>query len=403
MKVLQINSVCGIGSTGRIVADLHDSLIKHGHDSFVAYGCKKPVKCDKTIKIGSSYSLYKHAIITRLFDWHGFGSKKETISFIEVIKTIKPDIIHLHNIHGYYVNVAVLFNFLKSLNIPIVWTLHDCWVFTGHCTYFDYIGCNKWKDLCSKCPQKREYPKSMLFDQSKRNYLRKKQLFSEIQNLTFVTPSIWMSDLLSCSFLKHYPVRVINNGIDLNVFSYRESQQKIDMNIENKFVILGVASQWEKRKGFKHFLDLSNLLNYDEVIIMVGLSKNQINNLPNNVIGVSHTNSVDELAELYSIADVFFNPTLEDNFPTTNLEALACGTPVITFNTGGSIESIDRNTGHVVEKGDIAQVKCLIGEIKHNGKSFYHQKCIDRASSFYCKSKMINEYLDLYQNRTKTS
>ncbi|GBF12468.1 glycosyltransferase [Tepidibacillus sp. HK-1] len=398
MKVLQINSVCGIGSTGRIVTDIHNILIEQGHESYIAYGRDLSKNCDTSIKIGSKIDNYSHVALTRIFDKHGFGSKKATQKFIEKVKELDPDIIHLHNIHGYYINIEVLFDYLKKADRPVVWTLHDCWSFTGHCAYFDYVGCDKWKTGCYDCPEKNSYPASVIIDNSKDNYIKKKELFTGIKNLTIVTPSKWLAGLVKQSYLREYPVEVINNGIDLDVFKPTQSDFRERFNLEDKFIILGVASTWDRRKGFGYFIELSKKIKNDEVIVLVGLSEKQRKYLPKNIIGITRTSNVKELAEIYTAADVFLNPTLEDNFPTTNLEALACGTPVITFDTGGSVECVDSKTGIVVKKDNLNMLRNEILNIKNGKKTFYNDVAINRAKSVYDKNKQYGEYLNLYKH-----
>jgi putative colanic acid biosynthesis glycosyltransferase len=398
LKVLQINTVCGTGSTGRIATDIHNILLEQGHESYIAYGRGESVNCNTAIKIGSKTDLYVHGAMTRIFDNHGFASKKATKEFIKEVEELNPDIIHLHNIHGYYINVEILFNYLKKSNKPVVWTLHDCWAFTGHCAYFDYVGCDKWKTACYKCPQKKNYPASIFIDNSKQNYLKKKELFTGIKNMTIVTPSNWLANLVKQSFLKECPVKVINNGIDLDVFRPTESDFREKFNIKDKFLILGVANIWDKRKGFEHFTEFSQKLKQDEVIVMVGLTQKQKENLPNKIIGITRTNNLQELVEIYSCADVFINTTLEDNFPTVNLEALACGIPVITHKVGGSPETLDESCGFIVEKRNMEILISKIQEIKTKDKAFYSKACIDRAITFYSKIDRFNEYVELYQN-----
>ncbi len=395
MKVLQINSVCGIGSTGRIATDIHNMLIEQGHESYIAYGRDLPRNCDNAIRIGNKIDNYAHVLLTRLFDKHGFGSIKATEEFIKKVEEIDPDVIHLHNIHGYYINIEVLFDYLKEADKPVIWTLHDCWAFTGHCAHFDYVGCEKWKTGCYDCPEKKSYPSSRLLDKSKQNYLKKKEIFTGVKNMTIVTPSSWLAELVRESFLGECPVKVINNGIDLKIFKPTKSNFREKYNIEDKFIILGVANIWERRKGFDYFIELSKLIKIDEIIVMVGLTEKQKRSLPDNIIGITRTNDVNELVEIYTAADVFVNPTLEDNFPTTNLEALACGTPVITFNTGGSAECIDGNCGMVVEKGNINKLIKAINQIKSDRQNKDH--CINKASKFN-KSTRFNEYVELYRN-----
>lgn len=398
MKVLQINSVCGIGSTGRIATDIHNLLIERGHESYIAYGRSNPINCNNAIRLGNNLDNYIHAVKTRLFDLHGFGSKHVTEKFIEKILIIDPDIIHLHNLHGYYINIEVLFNFLKKYNKPVVWTLHDCWGFTGHCSYFDYIGCEKWKKECYDCPQKMQYPSSLICDNSKRNYYKKKSLFTGINNLTIITPSQWLLRLVKNSFLKEYPIKVINNGIDLAVFRPSERNIRTIYGLEEKFIILGVASVWDRRKGLSDFYKLAKKLSKNDVIILVGLTDSQLKDLPKGIIGIKRTNNINELADLYSCADVFINPTLEDNFPTTNIEALACGTPVITYNSGGSPESIDEKTGFVVEKGNINDLVNKIMLIKSGFIS--RNQCVERAR-IYDKFDKFNKYIELYESIIK--
>jgi len=398
MKVLQINTVCGQGSTGRIAVDIHKLLLEQGHESVIAYGRGEPLNCDNTIKIGNKIDFYNHALKTRLLDRHGFGSKKATGDFVDKIKYYNPDIIHLHNIHGYYLNIEILFNFLRKFNKPVVWTLHDCWAFTGHCSHFDYANCYKWETHCQECPERKSYPKSIFIDNSYNNYEKKRKLLTGLDKLTLVTPSEWLAKLVKRSFLKEYPVKVINNGIDLNVFKPVPGDFRERNNLTNKFIILGVANNWEKRKGFEYFIELSKLIETDEAIVMVGLSKNQLKQLPKNIIGITRTNNVKELAEIYTCADVFFNPTLEDNFPTANLESLACGTPVITFNTGGSIETVDNSIGFIVEKGNLEEAIRMIRRVKTEGKNKYRDSCIKRADKYYNKDDKFQEYIKLYKS-----
>lgn len=392
---MQINSVCGIGSTGRIATDIHQMLLEQGHESYIAYGRGTPLNCDNTIRIGSRIDNYIHVALTRLFDRHGFGSKKATKKFIKRIDEINPDIIHLHNIHGYYINIEILFQYLKKINKPVVWTLHDCWAFTGHCAYFDYVNCEKWKNGCHNCPEKYSYPNSLVIDNSRSNYKRKRDTFKGVKNLTIITPSNWLAKLVDESFLKEYRVRVINNGIDLNVFRPTVNNFRVENNLEDKFIILGVASGWSRRKGLKYFIDLSNKLSNNEIILLVGLSSEQIKQLPKGIYGITKTNNVKDLVDIYTSANVFVNPTLEDNFPTTNIESLACGTPVITFNTGGSPESIDNDTGSIIYEKDSNSLLKAIECYRLSGISSCH-KCINRAHSFYDKNDRYSEYLRIY-------
>ncbi len=360
MKVLQINSVCGIRSTGRICTDIADVLTANGHECKIVYGRETvPEKYKKyAVRIGSNTDVKLHALESRLFDNSGFGSKKATNDFIKWVKEYDPDVIHLHNIHGYYINIEILFNYLKSCNKRIIWTLHDCWPFTGHCSYFTMVKCEQWKAHCSYCVQKHCYPSSILADHCKSNFERKRALFSGIKDMTLITPSKWLADLVSESFLKKYPVKVIHNGIDLSVFKPTESDLRKKYGLTDKKVILGVASVWDERKGLDDFIKLSDLLDRQYQIVLIGLSDRQLKKMPDNVIGIKRTDSVTELAQWYTTADVFLNLTYEDNYPTVNLEAQACGTPCITYRTGGSVESVPEE--NIVDAGDILTIKSML-------------------------------------------
>ncbi len=397
MKILQINSVCGIRSTGRIATDIHQMLEAAGHESVIAYGQLEAKNCDRTIKIGDQQDLYLHGIKTRIFDRHGFGSKKATQEFLKSVDDYKPDLIHLHNIHGYYLNVEELFAYIKKNEIPVVWTLHDCWSFTGHCVYFDFANCDRWKTQCYSCPQKNTYPASKFLDQSTKNYNDKKEIFNGVKDLSFVTPSKWLKDLLKDSYLSSYDSYVINNGLDLDTFKPVESDFRENHKLEDKFVMLMVSSEWTKRKGLEYVLELNENLKDDEKIVLVGLTDELKQSLPDSIIKITKTDNVQELAEIYSTADVLLNPTLEDNFPTTNLEALACGTPVITFNTGGSPEAVGINTGLVITQGSQTELRETINQIKDKGSAFYQQHCRNRAEEMYNRKERYQDYIDLYK------
>jgi len=397
MNILQINSVFGSGSTGKIVSSIQKRLFEKGHKCYVAFGRGEYNRDEQFVKkIGNIIDLFINGVITRVFDLHGFGTRRSTARLIKKIKEISPDIIHLHNIHGYYINVFQLFEYIKTSNKKIIWTLHDCWAFTGHCAYFDYVGCNKWQIDCYHCPQKSRYPKSWLFDNSFYNFKKKKELFTRIKNLTVVVPSDWLADLVKQSFLKEYPVEVIRNGIDLDIFKPRENSFRQRYGLERKFIILGVANIWDERKGIKYFYELEKFLKDDEAIVLVGRNKDHIKHTE-KIIKIRRTENQQELAEIYSAADVFVNTTLEDNFPTTNLESLACGTPVITFRSGGAPEAINEKTGFVIEKGDMVDLLNKIRDIKKVGKANYARYCIELAQKNYNGKDMAAKYIALYE------
>ena len=404
MRILQVNSVCGIGSTGRIATDIHAMLLEQGHQSYIAYGRDLAKNCDNSISIGNRLDKYAHVALSRFLDQHGFGSKKATEDFVREISRLSPDLIHLHNLHGYYIHIEVLFDYLKQAKKPVIWTLHDCWAFTGHCSYFDFANCNKWKNQCFHCPEVHSYPASFCVDNSENNYKWKKKIFTSIDEITIVTPSDWLARHVKESFLGKYEVRVINNGIDLNIFRpIQNDGMRKRLGLENKIILLGVASTWSKRKGLNYFFEImKRLSSLAYALVLVGLDKEQINKLPKAIIGIHRTHEIKELAELYSMADMFVNPTLEEVLGLTNLEALACGTPVITFNSGGSPECLGSRTGIVVQKGDLEGLLIAINEVEKNGKSYYLDSCREHVVANFEKSNKYTEYLQLYKLKAKT-
>lgn len=383
MKIVQINTFSN-GSTGKIMLNIHEELKNKKIDSYVVWARGREPKNDKEYVMGSKLDVYLHGIYTRLTDKTGFLSKNSTKELLKKLDEIKPDIIHLHNIHGYYINIELLFNYIRKNNIKVIWTLHDCWTFTGHCAYFDFSGCEKWKSGCHNCPELHEYPKSYK-DNSKWNYNKKKELFTGL-DITLVTPSKWLADLVKQSFLKEYEVIVINNDIDYSIFKPRKSDFRKKYNLEDKKIILGVANDWSNRKGFDDFIKLSNEIDDSIKIVMVGLNNSQLKMIPSNILGIQRTENAIQLAEIYTAADVYFNPTYADNYPTTNIEALACGTQVITYNTGGSTECIT-DSKFILEKGNYMQVLDILKNMDSNKK----------VSKYKKDKTMIEEYMDLYK------
>lgn len=399
MKILQINTTINSGSTGRIAEDIGTVLIQNNHISCIAFGRGTQASKSKLIKIGSSWDVLCHGFKTAIFDKHGFGSTDATINLIREIENEKPNAIGLHNLHGYYINIKVLFKYLQKSNIPVLWTLFDCWSFTGHCSYFDDIDCKKWQAKCMNCPKKRKYPTSYIIDNSESNFDKKKELFNSLPNLHLVVHSEWLKYLVSKSFLGSVPISMIQSGIDLDQFSPQDDFEMVvqKYKLKAKKIILGVANIWDLRKGLSDFISLNKLIDTDMQIVLIGLSAKQVKSLPGGIKGIERTESIRELAMLYSCADVFVNPTWQDNFPTTNLESLACGTPVITYNTGGSPESIDANTGIVVEKGNINGLKQAIDEVIEKGKDHYRRLCRTRAEKYFNKNDRYLDYLYLYE------
>ncbi len=394
MKILMINSVCGIRSTGRICTDLAQELEKQGHEVKIAYGREDvPAEFQKyAVRIGNDNDVKIHGVMARVFDASGFGSKSVTKKFISWVKKFDPDIIHLHNIHGYYINIEVLFEYLKICGKKIIWTLHDCWAFTGHSAFCDAVHCERWEKGCSDCPQIKEYPKSYS-DHSKTNWERKKSCFTGISNLMIVTPSHWLAGLVKRSFLKEYPVKVIHNGIDTTKFYPLSNDFREVYGLENKFVLLGVASSWNDLKGYSDFIKLSHMLSDEYRIVLVGLNQKQMEELPENIVGIQRTNSIKELAYIYSSADLFLNLTYCDNYPTVNLEARACGLPVVTYNTGGSPESAGMIPELTATKGDLKNVLKDIERFRAFPEAFKNEHSKDKYDKRFAVAAYISEYL----------
>ena len=407
MKLLQINISLNTSSTGKIVRQISEMWTNDGNKSYMAFSGKFPENRDleNTIRIGFKLDFYWHALISRIFDRHGFGSVRATKKLIKKIDYFKPDIIHLHNLHGYYINIEILFNYLASTKIPIVWTLHDCWSFTGHCVHFDYVGCNRWQKSCHSCPQRSSYPASYIIDNSKQNFVNKRRLFNSVNNLTIVPVSNWLNSKLKQSFLANYSSKVIHNGIDLEVFKPSKSGTLIkDYNLHNKFIILGVASNWTQKKGFFEFVKLRELLGEDFAIVLVGVNKKLQKMLPKDIISISKILDQAELAMIYSCADLFLNLTFEDTYPSTNLESIACGTPVMTYRTGGSYESVSEGGGYVVNQGDITAVKELLDDIRNDTVPRISKKTlIEIAHKKFNKDINFIHYLKLYKEILKVS
>lgn len=395
MRIAQICTNVMSGSVGSIVRNICDGIKESDNEYLICYGRGKHPNGYNYYKFDNKFDIYGHAVLARVFDSDGLHSKRATKRLINRLKDFKPDVVHIHCLHGYYINYPLLFEYLKNHGIKVVWTMHDCWAYTGHCCYYMFVKCPKWKLKCHNCVQKASYPKSILFDQSAKNFVMKKKYFNLLDDMIIVTPSEWLKEEIEKSFLKHQNIVVINNGIDLNIF------KKIQVNkssickkysiSENKKIILGVASVWDYRKGYDEFIKLSTFINNDFQIVLVGLTKKQIKKLPKNIIGISRTDNILELVELYNIAYVFFNPTLEDNYPTVNLESIACGTPVVTYGKGGSGEIIkEKRFGQIINFEDFwSIINCL-----DKKNLFVDKKNMD-------KNEMVKKYMQIFIDNKK--
>lgn len=395
MRVLQINTVFPVGSTGKIAAGIQSMCRDKGIECKTAYRYYEDSALPETFTTSSWMDCHVHNRIARYTMLQGWFSRRKTKAFLRKVSEYNPDVIHLHNLHGSYINLKLLFSYIKKHNIPVVWTLHDCWAFTGYCPYFTMVNCEKWRSGCHHCPVAKN-DRNIIMDTSRYMYHLKKKCFMGVKNLTIVTPSQWLADLAKESFLKEYPIKVIHNGIDLSVFSPVESDFRAKNNIPaNKKILLGVAFDWGKRKGLDIFDELATRLDKDKYqIVMVGTSEDIDRQLPADIITIHRTTNQKELAQIYAAADLLVNPTREDNYPTVNMESVACGTPVLTFRTGGSPEMLDITCGSVVECDDIDALEKEIMRICEE-EPFSQEACLKRAKTFDMYERFA-EYINLY-------
>lgn len=397
MVIIQINATAMIGSTGKIMCELDDVIRQTGNVGYTACAYTTDYLLPNqycTNKGNYQFPLKKNILFSRITGCTGYRYKHSTKQLVEWIASKRPDVIHLHNIHGDWLHLKTLFDYLSKNNIPVVWTLHDCWPFTGRCSHFELCSCQKWKTKCFRCKNRRVYPITYMFDFSKMMYRHKRKMFTSIEKMIIVTPSQWLKNYVEESYLKKYPVRVIHNGIDTTRYCETKDESDKGFNQESKKILLGVASSWSETKGFTDLLEINKRIDHNQYrIVMIGLSERQMKMMPETILGIKRTNSQEELIKWYSRAYAFLNLTYQDNFPTTNLEALACGTPVITYKTGGSPESIDPQTGFVVEKGDVDGVLKKIMEIGTIDRS----NCSSSARKLFEKRDRYNEYIKIYE------
>lgn len=400
MKIVEINSL-DYASTGNICFQLADAARLRGHEVYVATPRRSDVRAEEsafTLHFGSEGEIKRHICGTALTGGNGFFSKQATKELVARLEEIEPDLVHLHNLHGYCFHLPTLFAYLKASGVKVVWTLHDCWTFTGRCPHFTLSGCENWKTGCGNCSYpKKEYPISM-FDTTRRQWKRKKELFCSLpeKDLTIVTPSDWLGSLAKISYLGKYPIRTIHNGIDLSVFHPVESEFRKKHGLEGKKIFLGVAFGWGPAKGLDVFLELAKRLGEDEAIVLVGTDEETDKLLPPKILSIHATHNREELAEIYSSADVFLNPTREDTFPTVNIEALACGLPVVTFRTGGSPEIPDQTCGIVVDYNNTEAFLSAALETLRNSP-FSKEACIKRGVQFE-QAHQTEKYIDLFEN-----
>ena len=391
MRVVQINLTAKQGGTGRVVYGIANALCENGVENYTLFSSGAS-ESSFAIKYATDLQRRANALFSKVLGNYGFNSRLMTKELISQLERLKPDIIHLHNLHGHNVNLEMLFcYFKKNPQIKLFWTFHDMWAFTGYCPYFDRIECEKWKTGCGKCPQKFEF--SWFFDRSRKLFEKKKELFSGL-NLTVVTPSNYVAEKARQSFFKDYEIKVIHNVIDLKVFKPTESDFRENHNLQDKYIVLGVAAAWDKRKGLPAFIELSRTLPENYQIVLVGTNDKIDKILPKNIISIHKTTSIKELNEIYTSADVFVNPTLDEAFGMVNIEALACGTPVVTRDSGGSPECIDESCGITVRKHHLKELQDAICKVCEE-KVFSSKNCIDRARKLDITANS-SEYLTLY-------
>lgn len=392
-KLLQINSVVNTGSTGRIVEQLGQWAMTQGWESYIAYGREARESQLGLIRIGSKAGVYLHAIASKYLDCHGLMSRWATRKFLKQLEVIRPDVVHLHNIHGYYINYPMLFDYLREKNIPTVITMHDFWLMTGHCAYINKT-CDRWKNGCGKCPRLDQYPAAKR-DASASNWQKKAALFADMPNVTLVPVSHWLGRYADASLLKLVKQQVIYNGIDTEVFKPCDKQEVSVKGVDwNKFTIIAIATRWTEANGYLDILQLSQLLSEDCQIVMVGLDDEQMKALPANIVGFKKTESFTQLQELYSKSDVIFNPNTEVTFGLVTIEAMACGTPAIILRDTAGEELVDEQTGFMVEK--VEEVVELIPIIKSINKEQTAKACRLKVQTLFEASKQYQKYIDLY-------
>jgi glycosyltransferase involved in cell wall biosynthesis len=396
MRVLQINTVCGLGSTGKIATDIADALLLNGDECMIAFG-QYTTTYKNSFKFGSKLENHLHNALSRLLGKQGYFSPLGTKELLNYIKNFQPDVIHLHNIHGNYLNSKLLFDFLSTANIPVVWTLHDCWAFTGKCVYYTDIGCYKWKTHCNNCPQIKKYPPSVFFDRSEEMFSDRKKWFTSVKNLTIITVSNWLAGEVRVSFLKDYPIIPVYNWIKQSVFKPTLSSFRNKYGLEKKYIILGVSAGWDKNTvRLTDFIKLSEIIPEEMQIVLVGKAKNP-QDIPSKILHIPYIDGEAELAKVYSVADVFVHLSAEDTFGKVIAEALACGTPAVVYNSTACPEVLGNGCGFVVEKRDVASVYEAIVKIRDSGKESFTSKCINHVTQNYSSDSQINKILEIYK------
>lgn len=398
--LLQVNVSANFASTGRLAEDLGDVALNAGWKSYIAYGRACRPSNSELIRVGNKLDIYAHLLKTRLFDRHGFGSERATKKLIQQIDEIKPDVIQFQNVHGYFLNLPVILSYIAEKDIPLIWSLHDCWSMTGHCAHFALEGCEKWKDECHHCPLLKDYPNSWGWDSSRRNYREKKKMIEAIPRLTIVSGSEWLANIARQSYFKNRDIHVIPDGIDTDIYSPKTNAVELrkQYGFENKFVIMASGTVWPFYKGIADFAKLRGMLSNEYAIIIVGMQQNEIDKLPQGLIGIPRTKTPEDLAGWYSMADCVMSLSRLESFGLTPVEGFACGTPAIVYNCTSTPELITPETGFVAEAGNIEDVKAKVEKLREIGKESYSKRCREIALKKYDRNVCFNEYLDLYKS-----
>jgi glycosyltransferase involved in cell wall biosynthesis len=395
MKILQINLVNGSKSTGRTTIELTDYLNSNGHQAYVA--CSFGLGKDYEYQIGTSIGKRLHSLFSRIFGNQGYYSKFSTSKLIKYIDELKPDVVHLRNLHGNYINLNILFDYISRKNLPTVITLHDTWFYTGKCCFYTEANCFKWQKECGNCPQLRRDNPSWFVDKTKSNLLDKKNWLKNIPRLAVIGVSDWITDESRKSILKSANIIYrIYNWIDLDEFQPVESfGLRSSLGLEEQFIIIGVASKWGERKGLSSFIELSQMISDKMKIILIGKIEDKFT-LPSNIISIPETHSKKELAQYYSLADVFITFSKEESFGKVTAEALACGTPAIVYDSTANSEIVSEECGYVVDSGNIKKVVEKIKEIELRGKKVYSDNCRKFVTKNFNKEDRIKDYLEIY-------
>lgn len=401
MRIAIVNML-HVGSTGKIMFEIAKCARAAGHEvrtySPRLYQRGEAMalpSIEQHHYFGSSKEHRMHILLAKATGFQGCFSWFATRQLLQYLDDFRPDIVHLHNLHNWTIDIRAVFLYIKKRNIKVVWTLHDCWSVTGRCAHFTVAACERWKTGCHHCQNMESYP-STYVDQSRILWNLKKKWFTGIKNMFIITPSQWLADIVNQSYLAKYPLKVVNNGVDLTTFKVREEDVRSQYGIRtDEYVILGVAFDWGERKGLDAFIHLAERLEKNYRIVLVGTDDCVDKQLPSTIVSVHRTNNAQELALLYNSADVFVNPTREDNYPMTNLESLACGTPVITFRTGGAPETIDETCGSVVECDDLDELEKEIIRIC-NDRPYTRKACVNRAKKFDMY-KRFEDYVRIYE------